>query len=283
MRPLNTIILLIVVAIVCIGGTSFYFSSHSNHSAATNGSNPKAAESLIKKITQNKAVIMNQFSVLNNQLLGFVVKGSGTNAPEGVLFTNPAGTYVISGNILDVSGKNISQESYNQYVAPAKAAAAYKQIGSVDYVTDGKNSAAHKIYAIADPNCIFCHRFYQETRSYVKDGQLQIRWILGGLLKPSSKGKAASILGAKDPMAAFAENEAKFDESNEEGGIKAMSDIPADVAAKIKANSNFMINNQFLQTPTMLYKNSSGTAQLFTGLPKGKQLKALINSASASF
>lgn len=279
MRLVSNIIVAIVALIIGIGGTLFYSQSQTAGSAV----NVAAAKKLITTITDNKAVILKNFMVDNGKLQGFVVKGTGKNTPEGILFTDASGSYVISGTILNAKKVNFAKLAYSKYITPARAAKAYKDISTVAYVTDGKNSAPHKLYVMADPNCVFCHRFYEETRTLVNDGQLQIRWIMGGLLKPSSKGKTATILSAKDPAAALALNEKTFNEKIEEGAAKPMENIPAALAAKIKANATFMIKNNFLQTPTLLFKNNKGTAKIFTGMPQKKQLKALINSMSAKF
>lgn len=279
MKTINAIILAIVVAIVCIGGTALYFQKQ----APSNTMNVEAGKALVKKVTKGKAVILKSFKIDEHKLQGFVVKGTGTNAPEGVLFTDPAGTFVISGNVMNGKGVNFARVAYAKFIAPARAAKAFAEISKVAYVTDGKATAAHKMYVIADPNCIFCHRLYENTRPLVKAGTLQIRWIMGGLLKASSKGKAATILSAQDPAQELSNNEKGFNEKTETGSSAVMENIPADVMAKIKANSDFMIKHNFLQTPALLYKNKEGTAKLFTGLPQGKQLTALLSNMSNKY
>lgn len=278
MKPVQTLILAIALIVVCVGGTSLYFM---HNSAAASGANPSASKSSVQSLIKGKGVILKTFK--SGPFFGYVVKGNQANSPEGILFTDASGQYVISGNIIGQSKANISQQAIDKYITPAKAKKAYETINTVSYVTDGKDSAPHKLYVVADPNCIFCHKFFEASEPLVKSGKLQIRWIIGAFLKPSSKGKAAAILSAKDPNKAFLENEAKFNEQNEEGGITATSDISAAVKAKLKANMQFMIANQIMQTPTLLYKNAQGTPKIFSGVPQGKQLEAIVNSMSDKF
>lgn len=278
MKPVQTLILVIALIIICVGGTSFYFMQ--NNPAATT-SNPVASKKLITKLINNKGIILNTFK--SGPFLGYIVKGSQANAPEGILFTDAAGKFVISGNIINGKLKNLTQEAAAKYITPAKAKKAFNMIDTTNYVVDGTNAAPHKMYAIADPNCIYCHRFYQAARPLVKAGKLQIRWIIGAFLKPSSKGKAAAILSAANPAKALLENENKFNEKIEEGGITPLSKIPSSIEAKLKANMQFMVKNQIMQTPTLLYKNANGTPKIFSGVPQGKKLEILVNSMSNKF
>ncbi len=280
MKFSSAIISMAVVAVICIGGTSFYFHKNPPIPAAP-VVNQQAAKALIAKATGGKAIVMQTF--VDGPFQGFVLKGTQPNAPQGILFTDVSGQYLISGNVMDQNLKSLTEDAFDKYISPDKAKAAWASVNTVSYVSMGKDSAPHKLYVIVDPNCVFCHQFYEASKSYVDSGQLQIRWILGAFLKDSSQGRAAAILNATDPSAAFVQNETNFVDSSEEGGIAPLSSIPPQIAAEIQANMNFMIKNQFMQTPTLLYKNTDGTPQLYTGLPDAKQTQSLINSMGASF
>ncbi len=49
------------------------------------------------------------------------------------------------------------------------------------------------IYVFLDPNCKFCHRFYDQIMPLVKRNAVQVRAIMVGFVKPSSIYKAAAI------------------------------------------------------------------------------------------
>ena len=72
--------------------------------------------------------------------------------------------------------------------------------------TQGSDDAKYQLYAVADPNCVACHLFYENAKSAVEDGSVQIHWILVDFLKASSKGRAAAIMTADDPAKAMDEN-----------------------------------------------------------------------------
>lgn len=285
MKLSSAIISMVVVGIICIGGTAFYCQKNNGHSnvatAQVNISSTQAAKNLIAKATGGRAVVLQTFT--DGPFQGFILKGTEANSPEGILFTDSTGQYLISGNVMDSQLKSLTEKAFDQYISPGKAKAAWASINTVSYVSMGSDSAPHKLYVVADPNCVFCHQFYEASKSYVDSGQLQIRWILGAFLKDSSKGRTAAILSAQDPAAALALNEKGFIDANEEGGIAPLATISPEVTAKIKANMDFMIKNQFMQTPTLIYQNVSGVPMMYTGLPDAAQTKVLINSMGSSF
>jgi len=287
MKLSTALVSMVLVGAVCIGGTAFYFQKHnanSNLASASNLNSTQAAKALIAKATGGRAVVLQTF--MSGPFQGFILKGTEANSPEGILFTyiDPTtGPYLISGNLMNSQLKSLTEQAFDQYISPGKAKAAWDSIGAVSYVSMGSDSAPHKLYVVADPNCVFCHQFYTASKSYVDSGQLQIRWILGAFLKDSSKGRAAAILGAANPAAAFTQNEQGFNDAGEEGGITPASTISPAVTAQIKANMDFMIKNQFMQTPTLIYKNMGNTPMMYTGLPDADQLKVLVNSMGSSF
>ncbi len=285
MKLSTALVSMVIVGAICIGGTAFYFQKQNGNlnstSSATSVNYAQAAKNLIAKATGGRAVVLQTFT--DGPFQGFILKGTEANSPEGILFTDQTGQYLISGNLMDNQLKSLTQKAFDQYISPGKAKAAWASVNTVSYVAMGSDSAPHKLYVVADPNCVFCHQFYQQSKSYVDSGQLQIRWILGAFLKDSSKGRTAAILSAQDPAAAFVQNEQGFIDANEEGGIAPLANIPPAVTAEIKANMDFMIKNQFMQTPTLIYQDNNGTPMMYTGLPDASQLKVLMNSMGSSF
>lgn len=125
-------------------------------------------------------------------------------------------------------------------------------------------SGQKEITVFADPNCIICHKLWVDFAKKQKD--IRIRWILVGYVKPDSAVRAASIMAAKDPLKAWDENEAKFDTDKEEGGY------PLHYAADMKdVKKNLDILGHTLgmeATPTFFWRDSSGKAHGFAGLPE---------------
>jgi hypothetical protein len=83
----------------------------------------------------------------------------------------------------------------------------------------GDPKAPAKAMIFFDPNCIWCHRFYEQVRAGVKAGKARYLMVPVAILKPSSVPKAERILQAKDPEAVFLRDERGFDTGTEEGGL----------------------------------------------------------------
>ncbi|MDD2749515.1 hypothetical protein [Acidithiobacillus thiooxidans] len=83
------------------------------------------------------------------------------------------------------------------------------------------------IDAFVDPNCLFCHRWFEHEKPLVEKGRVAFRIIPVGALKPSSPIRAAEILSAPDPLALWVKNENGFKASTETGGIPlTLTQIP---------------------------------------------------------
>ncbi|MBU2852917.1 thioredoxin domain-containing protein [Acidithiobacillus ferriphilus] len=99
----------------------------------------------------------------------------------------------------------------------------------------GAKTAPAKAIVFIDPNCLWCHRFFEQVQAGVKAGKARYLMIPVAILKKSSAPKAERILQAKDPQAVYIQGEKGFDSGTEEGGLpqtfphpqKAIVDIVA--------------------------------------------------------
>jgi len=143
-------------------------------------------------------------------------------------------------------------------------------IDHTTWISEGKGK--HIIYIFFDPNCPFCHRLYVNTRTWVKEGKAELRWIPVGILTTTSAGKAAAILGAKDPRKAFHQNENHYDRG---GAIE--EDIPSPtVEKKLKANDALLARTGFGAVPVMLFRGNDNTPILIQGSPPPKRLNVIL-------
>jgi len=83
----------------------------------------------------------------------------------------------------------------------------------------GDPQAPAKALVFFDPNCIWCHRFYEQVQAGVKAGKARYLMVPVAILKPSSAPKAERILQAKDPEVVFLRDERGFQTATEEGGL----------------------------------------------------------------
>lgn len=71
------------------------------------------------------------------------------------------------------------------------------------WIQDGDSKAPKVVYVFSDPNCPYCHTFWKQARPWVDSGKVQLRHIMVGVIRPSSKAQAATLLSAKNPEEVF--------------------------------------------------------------------------------
>jgi thiol:disulfide interchange protein DsbG len=249
--------------------------------------NPKAV-ALIEKITHGQVKIGESFPAVND-MSGYIISAKQGPGQPMIVYVSNDGSYALFGNIVSADGTNLSQQYTQKYITSKMAIKAYQDIHKVHYITQGKDSAPHKMYIIMDPNCSYCHLLYMDLNKYVKSGKLQIRWIPVGFLRPNSKGKSAAILAGKDNATNLKElikDETSFDMKTEQGGAKELDKSSKNLSTQkafkeVAENNSFWQNHGFNGTPVILYKNLKGvpTQDPSTYVPKEAQQKALLKKA----
>ncbi|MBU2750107.1 thioredoxin fold domain-containing protein [Acidithiobacillus thiooxidans] len=123
-----------------------------------------------------------------------------------------------------------------------------------------------ELTAFMDPNCIWCHRFYEKAMPLVRAGKLHLRVALVGFLKPTSAAKAAAILAAKNPAQALAIDESHFNVTTEEGGIRPDYQAPLSIRRAVSDNTQLLAQTGEEATPTLLYYTKTKQWHLQHGL-----------------
>lgn len=226
---------------------------------------PQALDTFIKT---RDLTLIKQFDTDAPALKGYLLKDK--SGKYGVVYT--VQDLLILGKILDANGEVVSEKYHTDNVPKPDFSRAVTTLEKDKMlVVEGKKSAPI-IYVFADPNCIFCHKFYDETRTWVAQGKVQIRWIMVGFLKPSSPGRAAAILAAKNRTEANAQDHAEFDAKTEEGSIAELQPIPAAIQETLNSHSALMNELQFQGTPGLLFKDKNLQWQGSEGMPPVEQL-----------
>lgn len=180
--------------------------------------------------------------------------------------------HAIVGTLVDAQGKDMTTEPLQKIVSGPQAEKAWAQLEAAAWVRDGSKDAKTIIYEFTDPNCPYCHNFWQMARPWIAAGQVQIRHVLVGIIKPDSVPKAATILAADNPEVALTRNEHNF----QQGGIKVANSIPDAARKKVAANSALMESLGYFATPTILYQTKSGTVGVIQGLPQGDDIQKIF-------
>ncbi len=159
----------------------------------------------------------------------------------------------------------------------ARAAALMASIGKAHWVQEG--SGPRIVYIFFDPNCPYSHKLYLATRAEVGKAGLQLRWIPVGQLEASSPGKAAAILSAPSPLAAFHKNENDWDFGDSPaGGIRPLKHPAPEVVRQLQTNAALMHAADLHTFPVMLYRSVSGSAHLIIGLLPDHTLSTVLRS-----
>jgi thiol:disulfide interchange protein DsbG len=146
-------------------------------------------------------------------------------------------------------------------------------IDQATWVAEGSGSRI--VYIFFDPNCPYCHRLYLRTRHWVKEDKLQLRWIPVGILTTTSRGKAAAILAAKDPIKAFYNNEDHYEQGGEMGAIEEELLSP-DLEKKLDANEALLASARLGGVPVMVFRADNDAAIVIQGAPPQKRLDAIL-------
>ncbi len=193
------------------------------------------------------------------------------------LFVTPDGKHVIAGTLLDAQGEEAAQAALEKTVRGAMTAGAWSKLESSHWIEDGKKGAPRTVYVFTDPNCPYCNKFWADARPWVDSGKVVLRHVMVGILTPTSAGKAAALLAAKDPVAALTAYERGHMEQNGksiasgrarplgDAGLMPLEDIPADIESKLASNQRLMASLGLQATPAMVWRDANGNVQMRTG------------------
>lgn len=214
------------------------------------------------------------------------IKVIGTfNAPAGLtgyagiieqqplaIYLTADGKQAIVGPMIDAKGNNLSQEPLERLVSKPMTEKFWKQLENSTWILDGKKNAPRIVYTFTDPNCPYCNKFWNDARPWITAGKVQLRHVMVGILGPTSAGKAAALLAAKDPQAALTQHE----QQHAKGGVKPLAQVPEKNRAQLEANQKLMQQLGSSATPTIFYKDASGNMQKLQGAPSAEMLTKIM-------
>lgn len=187
-------------------------------------------------------------------------------------YVTPDGKHVLVGSLFDANGEDVSAAPLDKLAAKPMSEKMWNKLDASAWVRDGRADAPRVVYTFSDANCPYCHRFWEAARPWVDSGKVQLRHIMVGVIREDSPAKAAAILTAPNPSAALLENEHNFDK----GGIKPAAKLSPEVANKLDANQELMIEMGFQGTPGILFKDDKGMLQRRSGMPQGQDMDLVM-------
>ncbi|MBW4046374.1 MAG: thiol:disulfide interchange protein DsbG [Proteobacteria bacterium] len=160
-----------------------------------------------------------------------------------------------------------------------QADAVWSQIHQATWIAEGRGTRV--LYIFFDPNCPYCHQLYGMLRAFVGKADVQLRWIVLGMLTPSSLPKAAAILQAVNPQQAFHTNEADYDfaaNGQPGGGITPATTITPKAREELARNLAIYRGHKLFGVPVLLWRTARGRAALLAGVPSDAELTSIIES-----
>lgn len=183
--------------------------------------------------------------------------------PSTVFISND-GKYYIVGDLFDRDGNNLTVNALEKHVKNAVLDEVWEDLEKSTWIQDGKTSAPKTVYVFSDPNCPYCHAFWQQARPWVNSRKVQLKHIMVGVIRPESKGQSATLLNTADAAEYFK----KFNEANGKLKIKEMKPVPAKLSEQLDANTAMMDKYGFFATPAIIWKDSQGVFKSQQGMPK---------------
>ncbi len=160
---------------------------------------------------------------------------------------------------------------------PAVAKAVlYRDLAQAHAITEGHGPRV--LYDLFDPNCPYCHLLYERLQALIGPYHVTLREIPVAYLTPTSEGKAAALLEARDPRRALAASQAHYSWKTG-SSIAPKTPTPA-VARALAANRKLDVAAVgFPLVPILIYKKADGTVRIInSGAPPVWALKQILAS-----
>lgn len=259
------LVLALLAALACLFATGSLAQNRDTQSV----SYPKI---LHRMVDAGQWQVLKLFPTANDGLTGYIVQRGGY---QTIIYSEDG--YLFLGPVYGPEGRNLSKRYSRQY-KPTIIGQMLDSLDPKNLITQGPASAP-TLYAFIDPNCIYCHQLYQRAQSLIASGDLQVHWIMVGVLGQSSIGRAAAILAADDSAAALAKNEASFQLRIEHGGIKPIQ--PTDRLARVLRHyRQAMFSIGGTGTPTIVFSGPQGRWRSHVGAPSKQWLLAYARQPS---
>jgi thiol:disulfide interchange protein DsbG len=269
-----------VVAFGAISAQGSQTDGATSVAAATASSANYAA--LVNRLSRGHLRLLNTFPGPDG-LTGIVAEPA-QGAGRKTLAWGLDGKLLIPGPVLNSAGQNLTQAAMQSHgLVPKPMPANLLAKGMLQAPGFLWGHKGPLVTAFLDPNCIFCHEFWEEAQPLVDAGKLRVKVVPVGFLKPTSLPKAATILMQKDPENAWAANEAGFHVRIEEGATKVSAHLNPKVVRQVEQSTELLARSGEVATPTVVAcLSGKARPEVFHGLSggllnrlaKGKSLSA---------
>ena len=254
-------------------------------------------ESLVDKVTHGTASVRRIFDgPPGSGLTGAVIAGSLSPV---VVWITADGKTLIAGDVFDAKGRDLTQVATLRWAdvpspgpgrlpappAPVAASPSRRvpvvlapgvfrtEMGSVHALREG--TGPRTVWIFLDPDCIWCHRLYAGLKAHPLPADVAMNWVPVAFLKPSSAGRAETLLAGGLP--ALDRDETRFDRTREEGGVPETH--RTDLEAAVRENTRIFDALGGTMTPTVVFRDWTGRTLRFDGFPPPDILDRIAGEA----
>ncbi|MBK58996.1 MAG: thiol:disulfide interchange protein DsbG [Pseudomonas sp.] len=206
-------------------------------------------------------------------LKGYAARYNG----QGIaLYLTPDGDHVLIGSLLDATGEDLTRAPLEKLVYEPLSKEMWQRLESSTWIQDGAVDAPRIVYLFSDPNCPYCNMFWKQARPWVESGDVQLRHVMVGMLRPDSAGKSAALLQAENPAAALNRHEAAGKASK----LEPLEEVSPKLTEKLEANLTLMGAMGASATPAIYYLDGNGRLQQQQGAPRPDSLSEIMGPLS---
>ncbi|TAL63606.1 MAG: thiol:disulfide interchange protein DsbG [Burkholderiaceae bacterium] len=196
---------------------------------------------------------------------------------QRLFYVTPDGKNIILGAVFDAAGHNLTAQDLASAVGRSSGPSAsageaasepdarplFERATKAQWIAEG--SGGRVVYAIFDPNCMYCHQLHSALRQAVDEGRVQVRWIPVSILAASGSGKIAAIYGASNPSNAIGQ---AFD------NMLPATALTKPVEQAIARNILLLRDTGFTGVPVLLYREGNQVV-MHKGMPEAQTIASL--------
>ncbi|MDW2643931.1 thiol:disulfide interchange protein DsbG [Citrobacter sp. HN-141] len=190
------------------------------------------------------------------------------------IYVTPDGKQAISGYMYNEKGENLSNALIEKEIYAPAGREMWQRMEKASWILDGKKDAPVIVYVFADPFCPYCKQFWQQARPWVESGNVQLRTLLVGVIKPESPATAAAILASKDPAKTWHD----YETSGGKMTLTLPATPPAEQMKTLNINQKLMDDLGANVTPAIYYMSKDNTLQQAVGLPDKEKLDIIMGA-----
>ena len=231
-------------------------------SGAASANSPTVEEKIQTLVTQSSR---NQYKVTKtfdgqDGLRGVVVEPVN-GGPKMVGWATSTGDHLLLGPLYNAKGENLSEVMLAEHAGYLKPEKLADEMMSRGFVA-GKSGPVATIFF--EPYCGYCNKLFTEIKPLIDRGELRVRFVMVGFLRPDSMARAADIEFDANPYKALTTWENMSDKT------KAKDSKASDEQkSKIQRNSSLMNEAGQGGTPAILICNSeTKKLELISGMPQ---------------